>query len=88
MTLNGIPISTIRGLDGLELNAVYDISPRASINLDSVIFCNSDKSQNSDILRNAHDTLPTEGALFEFEITDFVNSIDIKFYHQAKRKLV
>ena len=43
MTLNGIPISTIRGLDGLELNAVYDISPRASINLDSVIFCNSDK---------------------------------------------
>jgi hypothetical protein len=79
MTLNGIPISTIRGLDGLELNAVYDISPRASINLDSVIFCNSDKSQNSDILRNAHDTLPTEGALFEFEITDFVNSYAFKF---------
>jgi hypothetical protein len=79
MTLNGIPISTVRGLDGLELNAVYDISPRASINLDSVIFCNSDKSQNSDILRNAHDTLPTEGALFEFEITDFVNSYAFKF---------
>tara|TARA_R110001606_G_scaffold96907_2_gene214367 strand:+ start:355 stop:2169 length:1815 start_codon:yes stop_codon:yes gene_type:complete len=79
MTLNSFPITTVRGLEDLELNAVFDISPRASINLDSVIFCNTEKSKNSDILRNAHDTLPTEGALFEFEVTDFVNSYTFRF---------
>ena len=68
--LNGIPIYGIRDPQGIELNAEFGLNVDAGTNLSSWEFNNNERSLNSDILRNAHDTLPTEGAIFELEVSD------------------
>jgi hypothetical protein len=77
--LNGIPIYGFRNSDQFELNAQFGINAQASLNITSWEFSNNERTLNSDILRTAHDTLPTEGAIFELEVSDGVISFPFRF---------
>lgn len=77
--LNGIPIHGFVNSDKFELNAVFGITAQAALNIASWDFVNNQKSLNSDIVRNAHDTLPTEGAIFELEVSDGIISFTFRF---------
>ena len=78
-TLNGVPIYGIRDLKGVELNAQFGLNAQASVNIDKWVFSNNQRSANSDMVRLAHDTIPTEGALFSVEVTDGTDSFPFDF---------
>lgn len=88
--LNGIPIYGFRNSDQFELNAQFGINAQASLNITSWEFSNNERSLNSDILRTAHNTLPTEGAIFEIEVSDGVISFPFRFIcdYKTEYKLV
>ena len=69
-TLNDLPIGTVRDFQDWTINANFEFSPNASINLPSVLIENTKDFDSSDTLRNAHDTFPTEGAILGFDVSN------------------
>lgn len=77
-TLNGIPFDTVREPDW-KLEVQFGLNNSPSIAISNVSFVNTEKSNTSDKVRLAHDTLPTEGGRLGFQVTDGLLSYDFQF---------
>ena len=78
-TLNDLPIGTVRDFEDWTINANFEFSPNASINLPSVLVENTKDFDSSDTLRNAHDTFPTEGAILSFDVSNDTTTLPFRF---------
>jgi len=78
-TLNGIPFDTVREVKNWTINAQFGLNSQPSINLADMSFTNTNKSLTSDMVRQAHNIFPTEGANLGFEVSDGTSTFPFSF---------